>query len=441
VASIKLTDPSSGGLTKEKLIGVTVAIYVSLPAISVLCFGLVGVSGNSIFTGSFLAVITGAIILLGNRRGLTLRFPDLLFFGFVFCVGVSLIFNERAAGFKEILLFALSLAAYPAFRYISMTRSTREAFVWVTGGIVALGTIVTAYAIIRGQWGPYQTKPLVLGVTDVAATYFLTSCGFLIIALTTSVLTLRKTLLLSVFIFCPIAIFSASQVRMTFIAIAVALLLAVLLSEGRQRKYFAMVVALLLTGIVIGSVSRYSTTKTLLGFVVEETKEKPDQPETKNLRAPSCALAINFKNSIAIREALWRDALYLIPRAGSFGYGLDRFTSLSCLSMEPHNSFLQAFIEFGWIGGVCFSLATLLAAALLFSPSKINDEARFAICSLAYIITISVGHGRLSRDMLLFAMLGLAVGVYDRSKQASTMYLNSIVERQSLPPMTDAPVI
>ena len=42
-------------------------------------------------------------------------------------------------------------------------------------------------------------------------------------------------------------------------------------------------------------------------------------------RPPSCDLTVNPKNSIAIRKALALDGLYLIPRAGFFGTGLDSF--------------------------------------------------------------------------------------------------------------------
>jgi O-antigen ligase len=85
------------------------------------------------------------------------------------------------------------------------------------------------------------------------------------------------------------------------------------------------------------------------------------------------------------------------------------------MQMEPHNSYLQATIEFGWVGGLCLALANLLAVIPLFRLCGKSDSARFALCSLAYMTILSLAHGRTSRDMMLFAMMGFAVGVYDRA--------------------------
>jgi O-antigen ligase len=402
--------------SRETFLGISLAVFVSLNAVLVLCYGLVGISGNSIFTGALLTATTASIIILGDSSKLTLRPSDLLFFGLICCILASSLINRRSVEFKEIVLFALSLSAYPAFRLVSFTRpGVREAFVLLTGGIVALGTIFTTYAIIA-QWGGPYLKPFVLGVSDAGANFFLMVCGFLIIAVITTGLDLRKSLLLSASIFLPIAVFSASQVRMTFIAIVGVLLLATLLSETKQRKYFAIVIAVILTGMAIGAASRYSATQKMLAYAVEETKDRRDLREapTPHIRPASCGMDVNLRNSIAIRKALLLDALYLVPQAGLFGFGLGGFAKISCMSMDVHNSYLQAIVEFGWIGGLCFCLAILIAAMRLLRPFRTSGEARFALCSLVYLATLSLAHGVLSDDKLLFAMMGLAADINGR---------------------------
>jgi O-antigen ligase len=88
--------------------------------------------------------------------------------------------------------------------------------------------------------------------------------------------------------------------------------------------------------------------------------------------------------------------------------------------MEPHNSFLQAFVEFGWLGGLFMALAVIVAGFPLLRLSKSDNAAKFALCSLAYIVMISLAHGRLSRDMLLFAMLGIAAATRETLGRTET---------------------
>lgn len=393
-------------IKREILVGAALALVVSIQAILVLCFGMAGVSGNSVFTGGLFLASIGSVLLLGSRRGITPVLADFLFLGWVACAAVSAAVTERSADLKEAVLFVVSLAAYPAFRCISLERGDdiRSAFAWVTGAIVAAGTVATAYALFV-QWELMPAHPLVFGF-GAAATNFLTVCGFLIIAMTSSKLTARRTAILSASIFLPVAVFSASQVRLTFIAIVGSLFVSALVGARQQRKYIAAVVFVVLAGIVAGGAARSSTTKLMLGYAVEKTVSTTADEQT--FLPPSCTMKINMLNTIAIREALLQDALYLIPRAGLFGLGLDRFTDVSCLKMEVHNSFLQASVEFGWVGGLCLALAAIASSLPLFRLSRSDDNARFALCSLIYIAMISSASGILSGDLLLFAMMGLA---------------------------------
>jgi hypothetical protein len=109
---------------------------------------------------------------------------------------------------------------------------------------------------------------------------------------------------------------------------------------------------------------------------------------------------------------LVQDAVFLIPRSGWIGTGIDSFMKFSCISLtEVHNSILQAAVEFGWLGGSLLLLVIVFAAGAIFPLAMRDDAARFALCSLAFVVLLSLAHGRVSRDGVLFALLGCVVGV------------------------------
>ena len=175
---------------------------------------------------------------------------------------------------------------------------------------MALGTVATAAALWQ-QWNDQHGKPYVFGF-DAAGTYFLGSLCFLIIALVTSAgLTLRRTAVISSLIFLPTAIFAASLVRFTFIALAGTLCLATVLSEARQRKHVVIIAFVLLAAIAAGLLARYDQARLFADYAIERSPGEigPEKP-------PSCYLTVNPRNSIAIRKALVQDALFLIPRSG-----------------------------------------------------------------------------------------------------------------------------
>ena len=74
-APARLTD---GGLGQAAF-GLTFAILVAPYSILVLCFGVAGVSGNSLVTGAILTVATVAVALLCFRRDLVVLSADYLF--------------------------------------------------------------------------------------------------------------------------------------------------------------------------------------------------------------------------------------------------------------------------------------------------------------------------------------------------------------------------
>lgn len=404
--------PPGGG--RERLaFGVAFACLVAPHSVLVLFYGLTGSSGNSLVTGAFLTIATAAVGLLCFRRDIVLLPADYVFLALVLCFLLSSAFNGWTSNVKEYQLIVLSLAAYPAGRFISGAdiAAGRSAFIWATGIIVALGTVVTAAALWQ-QWNDQHGKPYVFGF-DAAGIYFLGSLCFFVIALVTSGgLTLRRTAIVSSLIFLPTAVFAASLVRFTFIALAGSLCLAAILSEARQRKYVVIIGFVLLAAIAAGLLARHHQVRLFAGYAIERSAgeiglEKP----------PSCYLAVNSRNSIAIRKALAQDALFLIPRSGWFGTGLDSFMKFSCIeSTEVHNSVLQATVEFGWLGGSLFVVLVVVAAGWLFPLARYDDASRFVLCSLALVFVLSLAHGRISRDGVLFALLGCAVGLKETSR-------------------------
>jgi hypothetical protein len=393
---------------KPVLFGAVLAILLAPQSVLLLCFGLTGSSGNSVFTGMLLATVTGAIALLCFRRNLDLKLADYLFVALLLCIASSVLLNGSTSDAREYALLAVSLAAYPACRLISRADmvSARSPFIWSTGIVTLLGTVVTAVALAQ-QWHDQHGKPYVFG-QDAGGTFFLGSLCFFIIALITSGrLAPRRTVLVSLLIFLPTAVFAASMVRFTFLALAGTLGLAVILSKAGQRKYIVAVGFVIFFAIVAGLAARYDKTGLFSDYVFEQSfgDYDPDKP-------PSCYLKLNLRNSIAIRKVLAQDAFFLIPRSGWIGTGIDSFMKFSCIRLtEVHNSILQAAVEFGWLGGSLLLLVIIFAAGAIFPLAMRDDAVRFALCSLAFVVLLSLAHGRISRDSALFALLGCAVGV------------------------------
>jgi O-antigen ligase len=168
-------------------------------------------------------------------------------------------------------------------------------------------------------------------------------------------------------------------------------------------------VAVLGALIVIGLVLRHERAWVFARYIIEKTPLI-----ASSLGRPSCGLAINLDNSIAIREALLRDAIYLLPDSGLFGLGLDGYMVGSCLpNTQAHNVVVQAVVEFGFVGGGLF--VGLIIACLLFplAQASRNPQARFVFCCGVFYLAESCFHGRISRDIELFAFLGVAARFSD----------------------------
>jgi hypothetical protein len=400
--------------------GAALAVLISYNACLALGFGLSGSQGNSAATGSLLFGLPLLLFLFSFRKSFRFQPADFIFAGLVITVLLSFFTNpevNEADSIKEYLLLVAGLAGYVACRSLLVEDVTvaRSAFERITAAIVLAGAVFTAAEILR-QWDGPPGKPFVFGF-NAAGTYFMASLGFLVIALVTvDNPKPKRTALISALIFLPTAVFAAAMVRFAFIALAGSLFIAMVLAESGKRWHVAVVAFTIFLAVIAGLAARYNTAKSYAAFIVEQTAET----RAGASEMPSCHLAVNTKNSIAIRQALAKDALFLIPTAGLVGTGLDSFMKFSCIKAhEVHVSVLQATVEFGWLGGIFWILLAGLAIYGLVPLARHSGTVRFILCSLVFAILLSLAHGRISRDSALFALLGAAVGVATQNRKPS----------------------
>ncbi len=400
------------------LVGAALAILFSVNTVFIIVFSAAGVAGNSTFSGLFL-VSCEAAILISSFRSIRLIHLDYLFGGLVLAVTASFAMNGLTAGIKETAIFVVSLAAYPVCRSVIPTDRMRMSFGFTSLLIATIGAFATVYAIYE-QWPVPEGKPIVFG-NDAAGTHFLTALAFFVIAVTTQELTKKQAVLGSALLFVTSAVFAAALVRFTFASLLLTLGLCWLLSARKQRVYISMITASILFGAAFGTLVRLDKIPVLVGFMTEKTVYRsktlppPAALPASKLRdgsLPSCLMEVNMKNSFAERKALWQDSFYLIPRSGLFGFGLDGFMKYSCMrGFPPHNSIFQALIEFGWLGGIALSAMIAISFIRLVPTAAFDDSERFIVCALAFAVIVSLAHGRLSRDFVLFSTLGLAASV------------------------------
>jgi hypothetical protein len=394
-------------------------LVASTGAILVLCHGILHTGSG--FTAAFISLSTIGLLLFGRWRDFRFTLSDALFAAFAGSAAASLAINGFAAGPGELALLMLSLAAYPASRLFA-NGEIRPSFIWGTGLIVAVGVVVTTLALVA-QWNSRHGKPMVFGEFDAAPTQFLTSLGLLLIAVVCFEMTVRRTMIIASLSFLPVAVFAASQVRFTFIAIAGGLALAAVFSGSRDRKAIGAIMLVMFVAIGAGLWTRSGTS---VKFLRHEMADKPivlasaDNafliPVVRNW-LEGCP-EVDGDNSIAIRKKIYQEAWDILPLAGPFGIGLDGFMKKSCIpDAEVHNSLLQVMIEFGWLTGAAFALLLIIAFGSLIPLARTSSEARFVLCSLAYLVLLTMAHGRISRDAVLFLFLGYAAGVHGRLKK------------------------
>ena len=404
--------------------GVLLAILLSYNAFLTVSFGLIGSLGNSIVTGGLLFALPTLLLFLSFRKDFRVQPADFIFAGFVGTALISFFVNTRGDdnSTREHLLLVATLAGYIACRSMVFDDApiVRSAFARITAVIVLAGAVFTAAEIFR-QWDDVPGKPFVFGF-NAAGTYFMASLSFLIIALVTiDKPRPRRTILVSALVFLPAVIFAAAMVRFTFLALAGSMFVALILTERGKRWHVMAVGLTICLAIAVGLSARHNTAKLYASYILEESvatsiAKKPAEALPGATEVPSCGIAINARNSIAIRQALAKDAISFLPAAGPFGIGLDGFLKFSCIKAhQVHISVLQAAVEFGWLGGAFFVALIGMAIFGLVPLARRNGASRFILCSLVFAALLSLAHGRISRDSALFALLGCAVGIACRA--------------------------
>jgi hypothetical protein len=195
------------------------------------------------------------------------------------------------------------------------------------------------------------------------------------------------------------------------------------LLSKRRRRFALVVLGTLVASTTLGLVARSTNSDLYFRYALEETRGgdsfssagilPPSHAASRNPGAttPSCE-KVNTRNSVAIRKQLMIDAFDLIPRAGPFGSGFMSFGELGCFEgMSPHNDLAQTIIEFGWIGGIAFSLLIILIPLSLVKPARSDDDMLLPFLLNAFMIMLSMIYGQIGRDLPLFLVLGLAVSV------------------------------
>lgn len=408
-----------------RALGAAVAIFISYSSILSIGYGLFGMTGNTTITGCVLASTLIAMFLLSIRTYGGLLPTDLLFCSLVMALAVSSIYNTDSAALsvafnntesvalKEFLLLTATFSAYVSCRSISIEslHGLLPSFKRAAGIIVATGAALTLAALLGGA-GEFN-RPVILDFGGLPL-QLMTPLGLLILAFVTSDdPSPRRTAAISAATFVAVAIFAAAMVRFAFAALIASMVLAALLTEKHKRWHVAAVTLAILVGIGVGLITRADTARIYVGRILEAVTDTPTLGFAATPLDPAGPCAnVNINDSVQIRKFLAQEALERIPSAGLIGTGLDSFSRSSCLVQhQVHNSILQMVVEFGWLAGAIFVTLIGLAFVSILPMARQRGPIRFVLCSLVFAILMSLAHGRVSRDGVLFALIGCAVGV------------------------------
>jgi hypothetical protein len=369
-----------------------------------LCFSAFTIQSHALGGGS----LVSAVLLLGSILGLLAAgyWSDLKFdlcdvvFGLLIASILASVANTGLSDPKEGLLLAITLCSYPAARAAGRHLLTMGFFA-VLIPVIVLGSIETLWALIA-QWDQPHGKPVVLTV-DAGATIFAVVTGYAVLALAASALPLRQTALAGALLCLPVAIWAASMVRLTLALIPISL--ACMATFGgknvRTRALALAVLVMLATGS--GLASRPAMTSIYARYALAAVVQSPSRLD--------CA-ATDLDNSIVIRLVLYREALRLFGESGWLGIGFNQIPDRACpREMEVHNSIVQAIVELGPLSGILLIVLIVLPLRSLRVLAPISRDAAFALGAVIFITLLSLAHGRLSRDIQLFALLGYAASI------------------------------
>lgn len=363
---------------------------------------------GAIFTGLVLVVPVVGLAALATWREFRPNVCDGLFAAFAGAVALSHVVNG-AGDVKECALLVMTFALYVAGR-VTSGRQARAGVIVVGGAVIAAGVIATAIALV-GQWSAPHGKPLVFGEFDAAPAQFAALFGLVVIAAAASGrLNRRGATALNMLVALSAAVFAASMVRFSLLAAVLAASIGVLFSGREGRRGGILLVGAMAVGIVAGLVARWDMASIYATHALTAAHAPPvPSGAAVLLQPPDLCPKIDADNSIAIRTQLLSEGLRLLPKAGLFGIGPGGFSARSCLpGHEVHNTILQVFVEFGWVAGIL--MLALLAAAWgsVSGLARIVADHRFAACALIFVVLLSLVHGRVSRDVLLMLVIGLA---------------------------------
>ena len=403
------------------------AFAISGSSVFVLIYGSLGLNGYGAFTAAYLSLTLILMMVFGSFGDFRLSALDVPLLVLIACAGVSFAKNPVHADLRELILMALTASAYFAGRSLSKEDLSvlRTTSFLVMAVIVCVGTIVTFPYLVSESLRGALGRPFVLGF-DSATTAFSLSLGIFVVALLSSENRspwIRNASIAVIAI--STAVFAASMVRFSLLAIMACTALSLL--SKRRRRFALSVLGILVVSTVLGLIVRSNNANLYLRYTLEETRGDdkfssagilpPSHAASRNPKAttPSCE-NVNTRNSIAIRKQLMTDALDLIPRAGLFGFGFMSFGKLGCFEgMSPHNDVAQVLVEFGWIGGITFCLLIILIPLFLVKPARSDDDMLFLFLLSALMIMLSMVYGQLGRDLPLFLVLGLAVSALSRN--------------------------
>lgn len=388
------------------------AVFVSSGSIVVMTHGIS--LGGSVATGVILSLTTTALLAAGDWRRTHFKVCDIYFIGFVGCASISTLLNPLPA-YKELVLLGATLLCYPAGRLFSVA-SIDSVFSKVVLTIATVGALIVLLPIIDGRINSLG-RPNVFGDLSAAPAQFMLPVVLAVGALLSRDKIIVPWIALGL-IMGITAVFAAAMVRFTFIAAFAALIVLGAVSSARTRRWLLTAAALLVAAVTIGQASRFSTALKYEQFALQSLGFSHHGTfETQGSECPT----IDENNSIEIRRSLYRDWARLIVDSQSYGIGLDGFMKRSCHpSEEVHNDLLQVALEFGWLSAGL--LAILMVEGILRAMKARHDEqGRFALFALSFLILMSMAHGRVSREFPLFFFIGYAVSLTRLSRPSTNI--------------------
>ncbi|MET4214272.1 O-antigen ligase family protein [Bradyrhizobium sp. LA2.1] len=409
------------------------ALALSGSAVFVLIYGSLGLNGFGAFTASYLGLTVLMMMVFGSFRDFRFSALDVPFLVLIVCAGASFANNPVHADLREFVLLMLAASAYFAGRFLAKEDLSvlRATSFWTSAAVVCAGAVLTVPYLISDSQRGALGRPFVLGF-DSATTAFSTSLGICVIVLLSSGNNWRAwTRYVAVaMIGISTAVFAASMVRFSLLAIMACAALCALVSKHR-RRFASGLLGVLVASTGLGLIARSTNADLYLRYTIEGTSSSsigsagifpPSHAASRNPGAttPRCE-KVNTRNSVAIRKQLMSDALDLIPRAGLFGSGFMSFGELGCFEgMSPHNDLAQIIIEFGWIGGIAFCLLITLIPLSLAKAARTDDDMLFPFLLNAFMIMLSMIYGQIARDLPLFLAIGLGVSVLSRNHASAT---------------------